>query len=207
MLTDFVGRSNILRLKIPTTSTPKEEPRLKISVNKPTPSLALSKEPLNAPKLAIGKPPSPIKKPEVLHNHDKWVALAKNVTSLPPTIKKSYPAPKISPPPKPRISPPPKPKISPPSKPLISPPPKPKETKGFDITAIYTQIKNGARIREEEEREKQEKFEREEKIRLEKERAIAEEKMKRIREFNIHANQLREKERAEILLELVSLRE
>lgn len=166
-----------------------------------TPGLALSKEPTR-PKLAIGRLPSPKSKAEpVLHNHDKWLALAKNVPTLPlpklpvhtnrkptePSIPYTQPLHTT-----PRISPPP-------------PPPKPKEQpKGFDITEIYSQIKNGARLRDQEEREKQEKFEREERIRLENERIEAERRLQRLREFNIHAKQLRTKDKEERMKELVS---
>ncbi|KAI8057468.1 Bromodomain-containing protein [Thamnidium elegans] len=187
------------QIKAPGLALSKEPPKPIATATAKTPGLALSKEPTR-PKLAIGRPPSPKSKAEpVLHNHDKWLALAKNVPTLPlpklpvHTNRKltessiSYTQPLQ---PTPRISPPP-------------PPPKPKEQpKGFDITEIYSQIKNGARLRDQEEREKQEKFEREERIRLENERIEAERRLQRLREFNIHAKQLRTKDKEERMKEL-----
>lgn len=211
-----------------TMNTPTND-RFKISQtpSKPTKShgLALSKEPPKAnkapglglsieptrPKLGIGRPPSPIKTKQesstVLQNHDKWMALAKNVPALPlqklPVNNNRKPVdlmhtytPIVPPPPPSAV----------PAAPRISPPPaKPKEqNKGFDITEIYSQIKNGARRRDQEERERQERFEREEKIRLENERIESEKKLQRLREFNIHTRQLRIEDKEKRMTELVS---
>ncbi|KAG2231601.1 hypothetical protein INT48_006687, partial [Thamnidium elegans] len=118
------------QIKAPGLALSKEPPKPIATATAKTPGLALSKEPTR-PKLAIGRPPSPKSKAEpVLHNHDKWLALAKNVPTLPlpklpvHTNRKltessiSYTQPLQ---PTPRISPPP-------------PPPKPKEQpKDFEI--------------------------------------------------------------------------
>jgi hypothetical protein len=215
----IIARSNILRLKL-SVNKPKEEDTPKVTVsNKPTakiPSLALSKEPptVQNPKLAIGeKPPSPpvkkIETPNVLKNHDKWLALATNK-------KPQQPQPQPQPQPQLQHNNIKKPTLPPPAyihkevTPRVSPPPpQPPQSKpfapiGFDITQITSQIYNGKKVREQEERAKQEKFERDEKLRLEKERIATEEKLQRIREFNTHAKALREKDRTKRMAELVS---
>lgn len=213
---NLAPRSNILRLKL--SVKPKEDDTPKITIKqKPivkVPGLALSKEPpaiVNNPKLAIGeRPPSPVKKaepPTILHNQDKWLALAtkKKQQQQQPQQQLEQPA---------SIK---KQPLHPPAyvqkestTPRVSPPPQqvqsqtPKSALGFDITQITSQILQGKRVREQEERAKQEKFEREEKIRLDKERVATEEKLKRIREFNIHAKALKEKDKTQRAIELVS---
>lgn len=207
--------------------TLKQKPSAKV------PGLALSKEPppppnsataaaaanaaVNNPKLAIGeRPPSPppVKKvdpPTVLQNQDKWLALAskkkqpqlhqqQSQLEQSAGIKKQplQHAPAYTQKEATTTT-----RVSPPPQPVQTQAPKPAAPIGFDITQITSQILQGKRAREQEERAKQEKFEREEKIRLDKERIATEEKLKRIREFNIHAKALKEKDKAQRTAELV----
>ncbi|KAI8969102.1 Bromodomain-containing protein [Mycotypha africana] len=174
----------ILRLKL--SVKPKDD---KKEEDKPNPAakasgLALSKE-LPNPKLAINNVPpaanekrADVKKASNLNgNRRTALAISKPQSSQVATaIKKA-------------------------SSPPTAPPPKPKEPAlpAFDINAVYNQIHNEKKLKEQQKREEQEKWERNERIRLEKERIASEERMKQLREFNQHLQAKRQQDKVKRL--------